>query len=60
VELKLASGQAAHRLKDLGDVQQLIQHLKLPLEFADQLHPSLRESFRQLWAGAQQAAADDY
>ena len=32
MELKFASGQAAHRLKDLGDVQQLIQHLKLPRE----------------------------
>ena len=29
IELKLASGQASHRLKDLGDVQELIQHLKL-------------------------------
>jgi hypothetical protein len=30
VELKLASGQAAHRIKDLGDAQQLIQQLGLP------------------------------
>jgi hypothetical protein len=42
VELKLASGQAAHRLNDLGDGQQLIKHLKLPLELCEQFDPSLR------------------
>jgi hypothetical protein len=60
VELKLASGQAAHRLHDLGDVQQLIQHLKLPRDFADQLDPSLREIYQRLWSAAQNAAEDEY
>lgn len=60
VELKLASGQAQHRLKDLGDVQELIQHLKLPQEFSDQLDPSLRDAFRRIWADAQSAAGDEY
>jgi hypothetical protein len=60
VELKLASGQASHRLKDLGDVQELIQHLKLPKEFAHQLDPSLREAFQQRWDAAQKSAADEF
>jgi hypothetical protein len=58
VELKLASGQAPHRLTDLGDVQQLIRHLGLPQEFAEQLDPSLREAFRRIWSDTQRAADD--
>jgi hypothetical protein len=49
VELKLASGTAAWRLKDLGDVQEMIRMFDLPVEFADQLNPSVQESFRLLW-----------
>ncbi len=49
VELKLASGTAAWRLKDLGDVQEIIRMFDLPVEFADQLNPSVQESFRLLW-----------
>jgi hypothetical protein len=60
VELKLASGQAAHRLGDLGDVQQLIQHLQLPRDFANQVDPSLREAFQKIWSDAQTAEGDDY
>jgi len=60
VELKLASGQAAHRLRDLGDVQQLIQHLKLPRDFANELNPSLREAYDKLWLDSQAASADEY
>jgi hypothetical protein len=60
LELKLASGQAAHRLKDLGDAQQLIQHLKLPLELAEELDPSLREAYQTLWSNSQKAQSDDY
>jgi hypothetical protein len=60
LELKIASGQAAHRLKDLGDAQQLIQHLKLPLELADELDPSLREAYHTLWSNSQKAQADEY
>jgi hypothetical protein len=50
VELKLASGTAPGRLKDLGDVQELIRILRLSPEFADQLDPSVRELYRKLWA----------
>lgn len=60
VELKLASGQAAHRLSDLGDVQQLIHHLKLPREFADQLDPSLHQDYQRIWSDAQKSTGDDY
>lgn len=58
VELKLASGiSAAHRLKDLADVLELIRAAKLPEELADRLDPSVREKFRELWHAAQ--AHDD-
>lgn len=60
VELKLASGQAPHRLKDLGDVQQVIQLLKLPQEFADRLHPTLQAEYRRLWSDAQHGSADEF
>jgi hypothetical protein len=60
VELKLASGQASHRIKDLGDVQELIQQLKLPKELAHQLDPSLREAYERLWDAARTAAADEF
>lgn len=50
IELKLASGLSApHRLKDLSDVQDLIQRLDLPLEIADALDPSVRDEFQRLW-----------
>jgi hypothetical protein len=60
VELKLASGQASHRLSDLGEVQKLIQHLVLPRDFADQLDPGLREAFDKLWLNAQKASAEEF
>jgi len=60
VELKLASGQAAHRLKDLGDVQQLIQHLELPRDFSNQLDSSLREAYDKLWLDSQIAPSEEY
>jgi hypothetical protein len=53
IELKLASGTAAHRVKDLGDVQELIRNLQLPRDLAGLLDPSVRESYWRLWDGAQ-------
>ncbi len=54
IELKLASGMSApHRLRDLADVQDLIATLKLPIELAESLDESVRETFRQLWHSAQ-------
>ncbi|MDQ3007928.1 MAG: nucleotidyltransferase family protein [Chloroflexota bacterium] len=60
IELKLASGMSApHRLRDLADVQDLISTLKLPIELAERLDASVRETFRQLWHSAQADSADD-
>lgn len=53
VELKLASGTTPGRRKDLGDVQELIKLLQLPAAYAERLHPSVQEKYRELWAEAQ-------
>jgi hypothetical protein len=59
INLKLASGMsAAHRLKDLADVQELIRVLHLPATFEDELDLSVREKFRELWKTAGAAAAE--
>lgn len=62
IELKLASGLTApHRLKDLADVQELILHLRLPLELGDELDESVRAEYRRLWTaadGGRQAESD--
>ncbi len=51
VELKLASGMTGRgRLKDLADVQELIRILKLAADFAEQLDPSVRGKFVELYA----------
>ncbi len=56
IELKLASGLSApHRLKDLADVQELILHLRLPLDVANRLDSSVRAEYKRLWKAAQQA-----
>lgn len=49
LELKLTSGMAPWRLKDLGDVQEMIRTLDLPLDFAEQLNPYVQESYREMW-----------
>ena len=51
VELKLASGiSSADRGKDLVDVQELIKILHLPADFAEQIHPTVRAKYAELWA----------
>jgi hypothetical protein len=58
IELKLASGMTApHRLKDLADVIDLIRSAGLP-DLSDELHPWVRDKFRELWLAAQ--AEDPY
>ena len=53
VELKLASGMTgAGRLKDLGDVEELIKLLNLPPQFAQELNPYVRDKFTELWKHA--------
>ena len=41
------------RLKDLGDVVELIKVLKLPRDLGEQLDPSVRSEYFRLWDGAQ-------
>jgi hypothetical protein len=54
IELKLASGMvAAHRGRDLVDVQDLIRSASLPRALADDLHPWVRAKFLELWELAQ-------
>ncbi len=53
IELKLASGiSAAHRLRDLADVQDLIIRLELPHSLADRLDASVQATYRDLWEKA--------
>jgi len=54
IELKLASGMtAAHRLKDLADVLEVIRAVQLPEDFADNLNSYVREKYMDLWRAAQ-------
>jgi Uncharacterised nucleotidyltransferase len=49
IELKLASGiSAAHRLKDLADVQELIKIRRLGADFAARLDPYVRAKYLEL------------
>jgi hypothetical protein len=59
-ELKLASGRASHRRRDLADVQEMIRSLRLPQEFGDDLDRSVRDAFLELWLDAQKAVGDEY
>ena len=50
IELKLASGlSAAHRLKDLADVQEMIRTLNLSLDLGAKLDASVRGEYERLW-----------
>ena len=50
IELKIASGiSSPDRLKDLADAQELIKILSLSASFVNQLHPSVRDKFSELW-----------
>lgn len=54
IELKLASGMtAAHRLRDLADVLELIRVLRLPEAMSSELNPYVREKYLELWRAAQ-------
>ena len=60
VELKLASGMSApHRLKDLADVQELINVRQLQAGFADRLDPYVREKFLELYETIRQRPKDE-
>lgn len=56
LELKIASGMTApHRLRDLADVIELVRATGAPRTLDDQLHPFVREKYRELWDAAQLA-----
>ncbi len=57
IELKLASGLSAeHRtLRDLGDVQMLIETLDLPADLENRLDSSVRAEYLRLWKLVQKA-----
>jgi hypothetical protein len=57
IELKLASGTAPGRLRDLADVQELIRHMKLGADFADRLDQSVRDLYQRLWREVNEAPA---
>jgi hypothetical protein len=59
VELKLASGKAPGRRKDLGDVQELIRLLSLPREFNSQIHESVQSLYEELWNELHPTPSDD-
>jgi Uncharacterised nucleotidyltransferase len=53
IELKLASGMTnAGRLKDLGDVQEMIRALRLPENLAQQMNPFVRDKYKEIWSAA--------
>jgi hypothetical protein len=57
LNLKLASGLSApHRLRDLADVQETIKARDLSDDFAQQLDPSVREKYLELWRAVRDAA----
>ena len=60
IELKLASGLSAeHRqLRDLADVQQLIETLDLPENLSKQLDPSVRDEYGRLWRLAKKSQSE--
>jgi len=54
IDLKLASGlSAAHRTRDIADVQDLIVRAPLSLDVSLQLDSSVREEYERLWRIAQ-------
>lgn len=55
IEIKIASGiSAAHRLRDLADVLELIRATGLPRELSESLDPTVREKYLELWTAAQE------
>jgi hypothetical protein len=61
IELKLASGMTnPARLRDLGDVLELIRLLHLTREFGEDLDPYVREKYFELWRAARPRYALDW
>jgi hypothetical protein len=53
--MKLVSGITnPGRLKDVGDVQQVIRELRLPKDFDQQMDPYVRSKYQELWTAVQE------
>ncbi|MBX7193908.1 MAG: nucleotidyltransferase family protein [Sandaracinaceae bacterium] len=60
VELKLASGMSnPDRLKDLADVQELVRHIGLGRELGDELDPTVRDKYQEIWSATRRPSDDD-
>ena len=60
IDWKLAFGMSAtDRLKDLGDVQEMIKVLRLPSEYQEQLTPSVRAKYLELWLPVSEISKQD-
>jgi hypothetical protein len=60
IELKLASGMtSSDRIKDLGDVQELIKFRGLDAEFAVRLDPYVRDKYLSLYEGIENARSTE-
>jgi len=60
VEIKLASGLTnLQRMRDLADVRDLIAHLDLPLDLAEKLDASVRDTYIQYWHDYQNSTGPD-
>jgi hypothetical protein len=58
VELKLASGMSSlDRAKDLADVVELIRHVQLSRELANELDASVRDKYLEAWDAVQHAVS---
>ncbi len=61
VELKLASGMTnPDRLKDLADIQELIRAAKLPLHLENELDPTVRAKYVEIWNATKREPDDEY
>ena len=60
IEWKLAFGMSAtDRLKDLEDVQEMIKVLRLPSGYQEQLTPSVRAKYLELWLPVSEISKQD-
>ena len=60
VDRKLASGlSGTGRLKDLGDVQEMIKVLRLSSEYHEQLTPGVRAKYLELWVSVNEMSGHD-
>ncbi len=61
IELKLASGMTASgRVKDLGDIQELIKVKHLTRDFSEKLDPYVRARYLELWDGVEHDRSNNF